>query len=143
MNVKLDDIAYMQLGELDSDLFDKTLNSNCTLKLAGSTDAFSAADLISSNKATTIVVTDDNDRVQGVVFPNWLQTQLLTVRGIKTESFADALSRIKQEGDEIAEGTGQAPSYHHEWLNYERPVLYWCDAGEHYIDSETCPYHRP
>jgi hypothetical protein len=142
MNIKLEDIAYNQLDLLDPYQLDKTIQSDSTLTLSGSTDAFKAAELLSRNNATTIIVTDDSENVQGVVFPNWVQSQLLIARGISTNSFAEAVEHIKHEGDVDIGNSGDIPSYHHEWLNLDRPALYWCEEGEHYIDTSTCPYHR-
>lgn len=142
MNVKLKDIAYGQLNLLDSDKLDKTIHSDASLMMSGDADAFVAADKLAASGATSIIVTDDDGNVRGLIFPTWIQEQLLKTRRVNTADFEEALRYIKEEGDLNVSYPGELPTYHHEWLNLDRPALFWCDKGEHYIDTQTCPYHK-
>lgn len=129
------DIAFHNVGALRNERLEKSRPAAATIVVASGSDALSVAKQVEERRARLVLVEDVNERVTGVVFPEWVRQQVGRHRNVEARSLAAALELLEGDPVEVAR------SFRHEWLNFQHPLVFWCEDGEHYTDACPCNVH--
>jgi hypothetical protein len=135
MTMKISDIANYNVLNLDQDKLFKTVEFEGTLVVPAESSALDVAAKVTEKKALLVVITDEQGTIRGIVEPKWITKQINKHRHKNLNSFYDALQDMEDDPEEALR------KYQHEWLTFERPILVWCEKGEHYVESLPCHDH--
>jgi hypothetical protein len=125
--VRIIEIAFHGVDALDSERLERSRKALGTLVVPAEADAADVALRADSERAGLILVTDDADVVRGVVLPTWVTSQVQRIMRRPVGTLGESISVLAEDPQGVLYG------YSHEWLNLDRPELYWCNAG-HYTD---------
>ena len=131
MTVRIIDIAFHRVDEIDDERLGRSRSADGTLIVPTEADANDVAVRAETENAGFILVTDESDTIRGIVVPRWVAHQVSRVMGQPVETFVEAVGVLSSDP------RGAVQGYGHEWLNFDRPELYWCEAG-HYTDGCPC-----
>jgi hypothetical protein len=131
--MRIIDVAYHNVGELDRIKINNSLASPDMLRVPLDTPAIEVFSGMKKTRPPLILVVDELNEVRGVVAPNWIERQLQQNKGQAGQTAIEILIDMQHDPKEQVRG------YHHEWLNFQRPVLYYCGGGSHYTDRCPCP----
>src|SRR5262249_30104825 len=128
--MRIMDLAFHDVAKLDVARLEATLTGPGTVVTQMERPAFEVAREVERIQAGMIVVTDSEGEIRGLVAPNYVRIQVgKHVQPVS--SFREALEAL------ITNPSEGARNYRHEWLNEERPTLYWCEGG-HLTDQCPC-----
>jgi hypothetical protein len=134
MSIRIIEIAFHGIDELDEERLQRSRNAGGTLVVPIETDARGVALRAETENAGLILVTDEADVIRGVVLPDWVAHQVSEIMHQPATTLGEAVRVLAEDP--------RAPfTYGHEWLNLDRPELYWCDAG-HYTHRCPCSVHE-
>ncbi len=135
--MKILDLAFQQLDDKDRTGLQQSRSWSKALVVPESTRAYDVAEIAGLNDTNIIVVIDKSNVVKGVIAPDFVTASAMKHLPIAKMpgSFAGIVSEITK-----ARKPGKAGF---EWLNFARPELYWCDAGNHFVTRKPCPDHKP
>ncbi|HET9495232.1 MAG TPA: hypothetical protein VFR15_13470 [Chloroflexia bacterium] len=131
--MRIIDVAYQNVGELDRTKVSNSLKSPGMMRVPLNTPAIEVFSRIKTSKTPLILVVDELNELRGVVAPAWIEKQLQDRKGGAGQTTVDILIDMELDPKEQVRG------FQHEWLNFERPVLYYCNGGKHYTDRCPCP----
>ena len=131
--MRIKDISYWDVGEFDTEQLEQTRRAPGTLVVHENTPAIDVATATDAIGSRVVILVDDNDQPTGVFVPPEVTQKLRDLLGIAGGDLADALREMEPRPEE------REREYHHEWLNYVRPRLFWCSIGNHHTDVLPCP----
>jgi len=134
--LKILDVAF-QLpgkGDLTHERLELCRTSPDVLVVLATASAFDVAKAAEVSEASVILVEDQDAEVRGVVGTEWVQQQVRKYLGTDPHSLMEAVADIEEVGP-------GSHGFAHEWLNFQDPMLRWCDEGAHFTDRMPCPDH--
>lgn len=136
MYLKSIDVAFHGISNLDSKKLGSSRLARSTLVVDEDSSAIDTARLVEKVDARLVVVIGPGGGVRGVIFPKSVVGRMQRIRGSLGTDFPTVIEEFARDPAEAKRG------FHHEWLNAERPDMYWCVAGQHYVDRCPCDEHR-
>jgi hypothetical protein len=130
--VKIIDIAFHRVSDLNPNKLEQSRHALGTLVVDAEDAALEVAALVDRREVSLVLVTDSMGEISGVVSPSWVIRQISRQRLTKVQTLSDALDVLVSDPRETLH------HYRHEWLNSDRPDLYWCDGGGHYVSKCPC-----
>ena len=135
MNMKIGDIAFHDLTLADISTFEESRTLPGVMVVPATAPAIPIAEAAEGSGVELIIVSGIQGEITGLVFPEWALSQIDSMRPENPSSFKEALEILL---DDPAE---KARNYHHERLNLDRPVIFKCAQGPHYVNANPCPWH--
>ena len=134
--MKIIDLAFQELDDSDRLRLQQSRNWSKALVVPEHSSAHAVAKVAKQRDADIIVVINKSDAITGVVAPDFVSQSAMKHLSFakKPNSFVDIVKTITK-----AQKPGKAGF---EWLNYARPELYWCEAGNHFVTKKPCPDHK-
>jgi hypothetical protein len=134
--MKIQDIAFHNVADFNQTRLQQSLSAKDTLVVRATDPAVKiAAKADKLNTRLIVVTTDEKTQISGLIAPAEWKKKYSQYRSKDFGSLQDALE------DVLADPIDQARGFHHEWLNHERPTLFWCIKGSHYTDEDPCSRH--
>jgi hypothetical protein len=128
---KIFDLAFTDVGKFNAADLDTVRKATTTLRVPCDRPAAEIAAAIRKDNPKVVMLLDNDNRICGVVEPGYVQKSLSLYRQQAPDSFADALMKLAQAQLQFP---ANAPTR-------ERPILFWCDKGQHFSSEPQCPFH--
>lgn len=130
--MKIIDVAFLKISPGDTDLLTKISRGRNALVVSPDDDALSVARKLDYGKFPLAIVKDPLKGYVGVFSGRSAKIKIGKHKKVDlVVSVEEALTLLVNDPIE------QARNFHHEWLNFERPVFFWCERGKHATD-EPC-----
>jgi hypothetical protein len=133
--MKIHDVAFWHIQQFDQSQLERSLGSSTTLVVDAASPGVEVAIQADQKDAHLIILTDEKQGVCGVLAPAEFKQKVQHHRGKMFSSLEEAILDLATDPLEIGRG------FHHEWLNHDRPSLFWCDQGQHMTDETPCSIH--
>ena len=136
--MKIADVAFRNLDALNSKdrrRLEDTRNSSTTIVVPDYAPAIEVAVIADFIGSCQILLTNAAGEIDGLLMPCSVRDRIGDYRNRSFESLRESLEDLLHDSDEASR------SYHHEWLNDDRPDMVWCDKGGHLSHSNPCERH--
>lgn len=121
--ISIMNVSY-HLKEVDDTFqMEHGLHAENGLVFSPDTDAKTVASCLDDKGLDVALIGDTNsDAVFGVFVRDHFRHQLARHKGLEVRSATEGLTKMLEDPNEVVN------ALQHEWLNHERPVIYWCDV---------------
>lgn len=127
------DIASRDLGDLDMRKLTQSMQASETLVVNKDALAIPVAHKIDDGRFGLVVI-EEFSTPRAIWVPPFIRQRMAQHLNIVAPTFAEILTIY------AADPQQQQRNFEHEWLNFDRPKIGWCEMGKHYT-SKPCPAH--